>query len=135
MKYYDYQTYEVLPIKTIRLLDKFPDSFGVCVTLDLAGEIENIEFSKIRPDGTGTIWTHYANVMEANENEWELNEQFITIDEEFCDNWGDEYRKWIGTEQTAMNIYGTFKSADNAIRNLLKYGTSENGRKAKSVYV
>lgn len=135
MKYYNYTR----PPKDVdeTLQRYFSDRYGACVYLDLDGEIDFIEICLVMREGRGTKWTHYANIvnMHSRKDTWELNEQFIKIDEDFCKRWGSDYDKYIGTEQTAMNIYGYFKTLNGAIRNLALKGTSINGRKPKEVYV
>lgn len=136
MKYYNY---EMRKREIDTLLQKyFDDNYGAVITFDLNNNVDVIEICKLTKEDNATTWTHYANVCNmdtSKNNNWELNEQFIKIDEKFCNRWGDEYRVYIGTEQTAMNIYGYFKTLGGAIRNLAKNGTSENGRKPITIYV
>lgn len=134
MKYYHYKHYDK---ELDALLSKyFGDEYGAVVSRDLNGVIDNIEICYISYDGCSTIWTHYANIANMDttkSDKWELNQQFIDIDEDFVEEHGKQYSKYIGTEQKAMYIYGYFKTLGGAVRNLYRYGTQH--RKPKSIYV
>ena len=133
MKYYNYKHYDK---ELDSLLSKyFGDEYGAVVCRDLNGVIDNIEICRLTLDGDSTIWTHYANIANmdtAKSDKWEINKQFIEIDEAFVAKYGDEYKKYIGTEQKAMYIFAYFKTLGGAVRNLAKYGTK---RKPIGIYV
>ena len=90
--------------------------------------------NKIFKEDGKDVWEHYANIMLTDKG-WEVSESFIEIDDAFCNTWGDEYRQWIGTKQTAMAIYGYCKTFGAAVRNLKVKGNSENKRTVIDVYV
>lgn len=136
MKYFNYDMQKELPNEMQTILEKhFKNDFGVaCVIINLAGEVEQIVIDKVFKEGKKDVWEHYANIMLTDKG-WEVSESFIEIDDAFCNTWGDEYRKWIGTKQTAMAIYGYYKTFGAAVRNLKLKGNSENKRTVIDVYV
>ena len=126
----NYYTYNMQQSELDALLQAhFDDNYGAVVSFNLDGELDSIEICKLTSDGRETVWTHYAyifNFSYGEKKDFELSEGFIDIDDAFCDKYGEEYRKYIGTEQTAMHIYGHFKTLGGAVRNLAKYGTKRN---------
>lgn len=105
------------------------------ITTPQTTHIEQIVIDKISDYSVnGATWTHYASIIRG-EDGWTLEEFYIPIDEKFCKKWGDEYRQWIGTQQTAVNVYCTRKYLASLMKDLMKNGTSANCRKAKSVWV
>ena len=132
MKYYNY---EMRKREIDVLLQKyFDDNYGAVVTFDANGKLDKIEVCRLTQDGKATVWTHYAYIFNFD-GKYEISEGFVTIDEKFCNEWGEEYRSYIGTNQTALNIYAYCKTLGGAIKNLAKKGTSEKGRKPITIYV
>ena len=117
------------------ILDKyFDDNYMVTYAWSIENGNEGFSIDEIREQGRSIYFTHFAN-LELTKLGWEINEQFITIDEAFCKRWGEEYCRYIGTAQTAMYIFGYYKTLGRAIQNLAKYRTSKYGRKPQKVYV
>ena len=98
------------------------------------GKVESVEIDKAFKEGTHNVWKHYANIGLMDKG-WEVSESFIEIDDAFCNTWGEEYRRWVGTKQTAVAIYGYYKTFGSAVRNLRVKGNSENKRTVIDVYV
>lgn len=137
MKYYSYDITAKLPKTMKDALERIftEDYWGVGIYLfDKFGYL--VELCKVKEDDQGFYeWTHYAQISQVGENNWEISERHIPIDEAFCEKYGEEYHKYIGTEQTAMFIYGYFKTFGHALRNLRKFGASNEHRKPIEVYV
>lgn len=136
MKYFNYEMKNELPKEMQASLEKhFNNYFGVgCVVTSLSGEVEHVAIDRVFQEGTHDVWEHYANIMLTDKG-WEVSESFIEIDDAFCNTWGEEYRQWIGTKQTAVAIYGYYKTFGAAVRNLKVKGNSENKRTVIDVYV
>jgi hypothetical protein len=139
MRYFNYEMKNELPKEMQASLEKhFNNDFGVgCVITnltDLTVEVEHIVIDKVFKEDGKEVWEHYANIMLTDKG-WEVSESFIEIDDAFCNNWGEEYRQWIGTKQTAVAIYGYYKTFGAAVRNLKVKGNSENKRTVIDVYV
>ena len=99
------------------------------------GCVDFVSIYKLSETTTNSeVWTAYATIV-AGFNKWELSEGYFDIDDAFCNKWGEEYKKWIGTGQLAMYIYGYYSSFGAAIRNLAIKGVSDKGRKPVAVYV
>ena len=135
MKYYSYNITTKLPKTMKDALERVftEDYWGVgqfneCVT-------PMFEICKVEGDVNRSIWTHFAFVEQLDNSNWVVYENHIPIDENFVKQWGEEYRMWIGTEQTAQYIYGYYKTFSNALRNLRKFGASNEHRKPIEVYV
>lgn len=137
MKYYSYGITTKLPKTMKDALERVftEDYWGVGLFLDdKFGYL--VELCKVTRDESGFYeWTHYAQISQVGENNWEISERHIPIDEAFCEKYGEEYRKYIGTSQTGMFIYGFYKTFGNALRNLRKFGASNKHRKPIEVYV
>lgn len=113
----------------------FPsEDFAAHIVLDEHGDLELVSIDIRRKTEKGFSYVHYANIQKYDDK-WELNEQFIKIDERFCKRWGCQYVKYLGSGQTAMNIYGYYKTFINAVRSLDKKGQSIKNRKPIGVYV
>ena len=136
MRYFNYETRNELPKEMQASLEKhFKNDFGVaCVIKNLDEEVQHVVIDKVFKEGTHDVWEHYANIMLTDKG-WEVSESFIEIDDAFCNTWGDEYRQWVGTKQTAMAIYGYYKTFGTAVRSLKVKGNSENKRTVIGVYV
>lgn len=136
MRYLNYEMKNALPNGMQASLEKhFNNNFGVaCVITSLEGNVEQVVIEKVFKEGTHDVWEHYANIMLTDKG-WEVSESFIEIDNAFCNTWGEEYRQWIGTKQTAMAIYGYYNTFAGAVRSLKVKGNSENKRTVIDVYV
>lgn len=136
MRYFNYEMKNELPKEMQTSLEKhFKNNFGVaCVITSLDGKVEHVVIDKVFKEGTHDVWEHYANIIMTDKG-WEVSESFIEIDDAFCNTWGDEYRRWVGTKQTAVAIYGYYKTFGAAVRNLKVKGNSENKRTIIGVYV
>lgn len=136
MRYFNYETRNELPKGMQASLEKhFNNNFGVvCVITSLDGDVEHVVIDKVFKEGTHDVWEHYANIILTDKG-WEVSESFIKIDDAFCNTWGDEYRQWVGTKQTAMAIYGYYKTFGAAVRSLKVKGNSENKRTVIDVFV
>lgn len=117
------------------LRKNFNNGFGVSdIIFNMVGDVETVVVDRVKGSGTKEIWTHYATISKTAKG-WEVSESFVEIDEDFCNKWGDEYRQWIGTKQTAVYIYGYYQTFWLAARSLKSKGNSENKRLAIEVYV
>lgn len=136
MRYFNYEMKNELPKEMQASLEKhFKNNFGVaCVITSLDGKVEHVVIDKVFKEGTHDVWEHYANIILTDKG-WEVSESFIEIDDAFCKTWGEEYRQWIGTKQTAMAIYCYCKTFGSAVINLRVKGNSENKRTVIGVYV
>ncbi len=143
MKYFNYDMQRKIPKDMKDILEKYfggSDFMVSNVLYNREGDVDTITIDTTPYvfDGVKNIvkgeWVHYAHLFKVAEG-WQLAESFIYIGYGFVEEWGEEYRKWIDTGQTATNIYGTFKTFRGAVRNLSIKGTSANDRKAKEVYV
>ena len=136
MRYFNYETRNELPKEMQASLEKhFNNNFGVaCVIQNLDEEVQHVVIDKVFKEDGKDVWEHYANIMLTDKG-WEVSESFIEIDDAFCNTWGEEYRQWIGTKQTAMAIYGYCKTFGSAVINLRVKGNSENKRTVIDVYV
>ena len=136
MRYFNYEMKNELPKEMQASLEKhFNNNFGVaCVITSLDGKVELVVIDKVFKEGTHDVWEHYANIILTDKG-WEVSESFIEIDDAFCNTWGDEYRRWVGTKQTAVAIYGYYKTFGAAVRSLKVKGNSENKRTVIDVYV
>lgn len=114
MKYFNYEIETQLGEKmNAALLQYFPDNtWGVDVCTDIDGKVDTVTINKVVTHSQSSeTWTYFATItdLQGDGTDWEVSKQFIPIDEAFCDKWGDEYRKWIGTKQTGVNVYGHYK--------------------------
>lgn len=136
MRYFNNDFKNAMPKEMQASLEKhFNNNFGVaCVITSLDGKVEQIVIDKGFKEGTHDVWEHYASIMLTDKG-WEVSESFIEIDDAFCKTWGEEYRRWVGTKQTAVAIYGYYKTFGAAVRNLKVKGNSENKRTVIDVYV
>lgn len=138
MKYFNYDLEKELPQQMCNTLQRyFDDTFGVSTVLpNLAGDVEIVVIDRVvKVSKSVEDWTHYANIIKQPNGTWQVSESFIKIDDRFCDKWGEEYRRWVGTEQTAVYIYGYYKTFTLAVKNLKLKGNSENKRTVIDVYV
>jgi len=134
MRYYNYES---VPRNINEALQEyFPENtWGCSVHKDTKGNVDIVEICRVTQHNPRCAsWEHYAQIIHLD-GVWELSEMFIEIDEKFCKKYGEQYRKWVGTEQTAVYIYGMFYSFKRAVKSLKNFGTSINGRKPKNIYV
>ena len=134
MRYYNYES--VPRDINEALQNAFPENtWGGVIHKDAKGNVDIVEICIVKQHNTRSAsWSHYAQIINFD-GICELSEAFIEIDEKFCKKYGEQYQQWIGTEQTAMYIYGMFKSFKRAVQSLKNKGTSINGRKPKNIYV
>lgn len=135
MKYYNYSMKEEIPQNLKEPLEKVftEDYWGVGQFNECGTPM--FEICKVEGDVNRSTWTHFAFVEQLDNSHWVVYENHIPIDENFVKQWGEEYRIWIGTEQTAQYIYGYYKTFNGALRNLRKFGASNEHRKPIGVYV